>query len=256
MLRTRTTPFAIHSGNTPALPIWRSLKQQRQNSSTQEMKWMHDSERISAVLHGKPAKLASASNHVGGASKNQNRVSHRPQTEQQSQPPRQKQQGRQSRTEKEPLTSKKRKAEASLNQRPAQRQRGNQHALRPEIRDEAYMRRTMHIPTPEDYPNVTPRLFKSIKESLNDVTQGLANLEFDVKDLTNDVYRCTLRYKSAAHEAVVDGEGRSKVRDSDLTTTNSLTIFRKVPNMLLLYISPPNSTSRVYSRISWTGTPP
>jgi hypothetical protein len=225
---------------------------------------MHDSERTSAMLHGKPAKPASARNHVGGPSKNQNRSSHplsstsshRPQTKQQSQPPCQKQQGRLSQTDKQPLTSKKRKAEASLNQRPAQRQRGNQHALRPEMKDEAYMRRTMHIPTPEDYPNVSPRLFKSLKESLNDATQGLAKLEFDVKELTNDAFRCTLHYKSAAHEAVVDGEGRSKVRNSYPDTANLLTIYRKVPSMLLLYISPPNSMSRVYSRISWTGTPP
>ncbi|KAL2047584.1 hypothetical protein N7G274_000626 [Stereocaulon virgatum] len=210
VLRMRTTPFAILPGNTLALPTWRNVKQQRQNSSAQELKWEHDSERTSAMLHGKSAKLASASNHVEAPLGDQDPSSQHPQTKQQSQPPCQGQQGHQSPTEQESVTSKKREAAVFLNQRPAQRKRSNQLAPHPEIKDEAYIRRTMHIPTPEDYPNVSPKFFKSIRDSLNNATQGLAKLSFDFKDLTNDAFRCTLHYESAAHEAVVDGEGRSK----------------------------------------------
>ena len=94
----------------------------------------------------------------------------------------------------------------------------------------------MHVPTPEDYPNVSPQFFKSMKESLNNVVQGLAELKSDVKTLAGDAFHCTLHYKSAAHEAVVFGEGRTKVRELDLTSADLLTINRKLPSMLPLCI--------------------
>ena len=239
-------PSAIQPRNTLALPSWRDLKQKRQSSSAQELKSIHDSERTSAMLHGRPrrSRLDSSSQGASSGKTNQGRSSHpptstsshHPQTKQQSQPPRQKQQQSQPQTRKQPTISGKRKAEASLSQRPAQRRRGNQHAVRPELKDEAYVRRTMHIPTPEDYPDVSPQFFKSMKESLNNVVQGLAELKSDVKTLAGDAFHCTLHYKSAAHEAVVVGEGRTKVRELHLTSANLLTINRKLPSMLPLCI--------------------
>ena len=111
-----------------------------------------------------------------------------------------------------PGSSRKRKADNHISQRPARRRRGGKDAAHLELKDEAYIRKTMRIPVPEDYPELPAKLFKQIKGSIHDATQGIAEIESDVKMLTNEVFQTTLRYKSAVHNEVVIGEGRSKVR--------------------------------------------
>ena len=206
----------------------------------QELKSTQDSERTSAILHGTPRVSGSDKGSQVAASSNSkhNRQSHPPipashphsQIKQETQSPRKKKQ------EHQTVNGKKRKAESSLAQRPAQRRRGDQRAARPELKDEAYVRRTMHIPTPQDYPDVSPTFFKSIKASLHNAVHGLGELRFDVKTLADDAFQSTLHYKSAAHEAVVIGEGRSKVSELNFLTVNVLTFNSQLPIMLLVCI--------------------
>lgn len=111
-----------------------------------------------------------------------------------------------------PGSSRKRKADDSISQRPARRRRGGQNAVHMELKDEAHIRKTMRIPVPEDYPALPAHLFKQIKGSIHNAIQGVAEIESDTQMLTDGVFQSTLRYKSVVHNEVVIGEGRSKVR--------------------------------------------
>ena len=112
-----------------------------------------------------------------------------------------------------PGPSRKRKADNCNSQRPARRRRGDQDAVHLELKDEAYIRKTMRVPVPEDYPELPANLFKQIKASIHNAIQGIAaEIEPDIKMLMDGVFQTTLRYKSAVHNEVVIGEGRSKVR--------------------------------------------
>ena len=111
-----------------------------------------------------------------------------------------------------PGFSRKRKAVDYVSQRPARRRRGGQDAAHLELKDEAHIRKTMRIPVPEDYPALPAHLFKQIKGSIYNATQGVAEIECDTQMLKDGVFQSTLRYKSVVHNEVVIGEGRSKVR--------------------------------------------
>ena len=104
----------------------------------------------------------------------------------------------------------KRKAEASLDQRPARRSRLDQPRLA--LKDEAYIRRTMQIPTSQDYPKAPGGIFKSPKQFFLNASQGLAEMREDFNELAKDVWKCTVTYDSASRKEMVEGEGRSKVR--------------------------------------------
>lgn len=98
----------------------------------------------------------------------------------------------------------KRKAGEHSQQRPAQRRAGVP------LKDEAYVRSNFHVPTSQDYPELPPGFFKSMKGSVFNATQGLAELRSSYTPLAKDAYQCTLRFDSAARNEVVVGEGRTQ----------------------------------------------
>ena len=108
--------------------------------------------------------------------------------------------------------SRKRKATASLSDRPARRKRGNGQ----ELKDEAYIRSNMRIPTPQDYPNAPPNIFKTPKVSIYSVANGLAECRSETNALDTYAFQCVAHYNSAMHNQVVVGEGRTKASFSFL----------------------------------------
>lgn len=79
------------------------------------------------------------------------------------------------------------------------------------FKDEAYVRRTMHVPSPKDYPEARRELFTSPKSYLIRLTQGIASFNSNFTEQTKHMFRCDLTYDSAAHKISVDAQGRTKV---------------------------------------------
>ena len=221
-------PYVAHTRNVLALPSWRHLKQERQNSTAQESSSVQDGERTSAILHGKTRGAGLVGKESTSNDTSNVRTSRATSTVRQrdaksqpikavNPPESASNSSRRHRVDSSvrpapPGSSRKRKADNSISQRPARRRRGDQDAANLQLKDEAYIRKTMRIPVPEDYPDLPANLFKQIKASIHDATQGIGEIQSDIKMLTNQVYQTTLRYKSAVHNEVVIGEGRSKVR--------------------------------------------
>ena len=221
-------PYVAQTRNVLALPSWRHLKQERQSSTARESSSVQDGERTSAILYGKtrgPGLVGKKSTSNGTSAVRTSRATSPTwQTDANSQmvravnPP--KSESKSSRrhwvhSPKKPAPpghSRKRKADNHNSQRPARRRRGDQDAAHLELKDEAYIRKTMRVPVPEDYPELPANLFKQIKASIHNAIQAIAEIEPDIKMLTDGVFQTTLRYKSAVHNEVVIGEGRSKVR--------------------------------------------
>lgn len=214
-------PSATPSRNLLTFQPRRGPKQNRYRSTGQEFKTIQDDERMSAMLHGKKRdrgdkeafnrpqpehtasdltshQSATSSRHNGQTSSQSNQPSDRPQ--------------KQSRRGQPGDLSRKRKATASLGRRPARRQRGNT----PEIKDEAYIRSTMHMPTPTEYPDAPPDVFKNPKSSIYNLAhgRGLAECRSEITALAEDAYQCTAYYNSATHNQAVIGEGRTKASRS------------------------------------------
>lgn len=214
----RTMPSAVHSRNPLTFQPWRGPKQNRYKSTGQELKSVQNDERIAAMLHGKKkdggegeASRGDLSTHAASNLSFQQSSAtthHTAQTSTQSSQ-------RGNRTHKNLLreqpsvSSRKRKAVASLSQRPPRRQRGNA----PELKDEAYIRSNMHMPTPQDYPDAPKDVFKNPKASMYNVAhgQGLAECRSEFIALAQGAYQCTAYYNSAMHNQAVVGEGRTKV---------------------------------------------
>ena len=210
-------PSAVHSRKPLAFQSWRGPKQNRYRSTSQDLKSVPNDERIAAMLHGKNRnggeKEASNRHPPSHAASNpsiQHSAATSPHTAQNSTQSHQ----RSDRTHKnfqreQPIfSSRKRKAAASLSQRPARRQRGNA----PELKDEAYIRNTMHMPTPQEYPDAPKDVFKNPKVSIYNVAhgQGLAECRSEFTALAQGAYQCTAYYNSAMHNQAVIGEGRTK----------------------------------------------
>lgn len=214
-------PSAVHSRSPLTLQSWRGPKQNRYKSTSQELKSVQNDERVAAMLHGKnrdggekeaskrhpPAHSASnpsfqrsaaASHQTAQTSTQFNQRSDRTHRDLQREQPN--------------VSSRKRKAAASLSQRPARRQRGNA----PELKDEAHIRSTMHMPTPQEYPDAPIDVFKNPKASIYNVAhgQGVAECRSEFTALAQGAYQCTAYYNSATHNQAVIGEGRTKVGPS------------------------------------------
>ena len=214
-------PSAVPSRNTLTSQPWRVSKQSRHSSTGQEAKIGHSGERVAAILHGKkidgggnealgrslhkpqaaspPSRLQATKSHSDAqTSARSHRLRDRPNAQAQGMQP--------------GNGSRKRKATAPLNQRSARRQRNNV----PELKDEAYIRRTMRMPTPQDYPNAAKNIFKNPKSCIINVARGARTAECSTEfvSLGNHVYQCTLYYNSAVHNQAVVGEGRSKASHS------------------------------------------
>ena len=127
----------------------------------------------------------------------------------------------------------KRKSASHDDQRIARRQRGVEMASRKkssDFRDEAWLRKKMHIPTTTDYPDLPRNLFKEPKAYLGNAVQGLATLKSTFSALAEQSFRCMLRYESVVRAEAVEGDGRSKVGSLSLVLERLLNIRRNLPN--------------------------
>ena len=206
-------PSALPSRHSLPSQTW---KGSRYGSTGQELKTAQSDERIAAILHGKrrdggekevskrspaerPAPASSLRSHHGvQKSAESKRPSNRP--------------NNQAQFEKSGVGNRKRKANTHLNQRSARRQRHNP----PELRDEAYIRSTMTIPTPQDYPDAPTDVFKNPKGSILNIAHGqqLAECRSEYTILAAGAYQCTVYYNSAMHNEAVVGEGRTQASRS------------------------------------------
>ena len=192
---------------------WTSSKQNRYSSTGQELNFAHGDERMAAMLHGKE-KIRG-----GKVAFKETPLEHAP-----SQPSRhgthnsmQSKKGRiEPHWETRGSARKKREkaAAASQSEPTAKRQRSNA----PKLKDEAYIRSIMRMPTPQDYPSLPQDTFKTPKSSMFNVANGalLAECRSEIVALAQDVYQCTAYYKSAMHDEAAVGEGRSEASRSFL----------------------------------------
>ena len=79
------------------------------------------------------------------------------------------------------------------------------------LKDEAYIRSSMHVPTARDYPDAPRKLFKMPKSGLHDMLQGTVEMTSTFMLLSSNAFKCTLSFDSQAQKEVVEGEGKSKV---------------------------------------------
>ena len=103
---------------------------------------------------------------------------------------------------------------ASQSEPTAKLQRSNA----PKLKDEAYIRSTMRMPSPQDYPSLPQDVFKTPRGSILSVAHGaqMAECRSEVVALARGVYQCTVYYNSAMHNEAVVGEGRSEASRSIL----------------------------------------
>ncbi|KAL9102070.1 MAG: hypothetical protein Q9163_002750 [Psora crenata] len=236
-LQTRVMTPVFRRRGVAALHPWSNSQQSRQKSTCQEIS-SHDVERTAAILHGRqkhkgertPKKISdgtqilnrptSQQTHLPAPNTNSKRRPAQSSLRQSASRPNSKLHGHghtksslhQSTSGHYPQVngngSKKRKAESPLERPGARRSRHEQPKL--VLKDEAYIRRTMHVPTSQDYPDAPKGIFKTPKQSIMDGTQGLATVREDFTELAEHIWRCTLTFDSASHKEVVEAEGRSK----------------------------------------------
>ena len=108
----------------------------------------------------------------------------------------------------------KRVAIAAQNQPLAKRQRSDATKLK----DEAYIRSTMNLPTPQDYPDLPKDVFKAPRKPIAVVAHGnhLAECRSEFVTLSRDAYQCTAYYNSTIHNEAAIGEGRTQASRSVL----------------------------------------
>lgn len=209
-----------------ALPVL----QNRQSSTSQDSRASQADERASAILHG---HLRSQGGN--GANKtSQKQPDHKATANQQTLPPHHKNQPSQRNQHllqrhfrDHSDRGRKRKAEEQLNQHGARKR------ATPQLKDEAYMRKNLRIPTSQEYPGLPSDFFKNVKVSVFNAVQGLAELKSEFKNFAADAHECTLRFKSAARDEVVVGEGRTHVQQPHFIVPIDLTSRRKLLRSLL-----------------------
>ena len=230
-LRARTMPSALSSREILALQSWRdprSLQQNRLKSTAHEVRGRDDGTLPSALLYGgtklsraDPKSQTQSSNEASIPSVNPPSqaqvVSYMEQHFQQSSSPQSSSQWRNRNEGFSKSTHKlsKRRAEQSPVPPPAQRLRGAvQSRFNGELKDEAYIRKNVSLPTAGEYPRLPPLLFSDLKVTLYSALQRVAMTRSEIVQLGRDgVFRCTLKCKFHVHEQSLDvmGEGRSKV---------------------------------------------
>ena len=204
-------PSAVPACGSFTFQPWTCSKQNRYSSTGQDLNIAHDDERMAAMLHGKErnrgekvaskrppsehAPLQPSRGHTRESALNK-MVKSKPLW-----------QGRGS------MRKKRERAAASSQREPtAKPQRSN--ALK--LKDEAYIRSTMRMPTPQDYPSLPQDVFKTPKTSILSVARGaqLAECRSEFVALSKNAYQCTAYYNSAMHSEAVIGEGRTEASRS------------------------------------------
>ena len=208
-------PLAVPSRSSLTFQPWRSSKQSRYSSTRQDLNSVPNNEIMAAMLHGEKinggqrvaSKRSSLEHAPSHASNNSSAIPDAHESKESSHASR-----KGHRWEGRGSTPAKRKAAASKSQPSAKRQCSKAR----ELKDEYYIRRTMRIPTPEEYPDVPKDIFKRPKYTMTSVAHSnrLAECRSECLALDNDAYQCTAYYNSAMHSEAVIGEGRTMASHS------------------------------------------
>ena len=221
-------PSAIVRRDMSTLRSWRDPKifsQQRQASTAQESLRPSEDPRASAVLHGPKGAAAHSQRHV-----NQKRSSNQTPPPNSASQPQHWQQPNSQPDSVSRLSSNgtrhsmprrgKRERETQIDGDPrSARRRRLEPTSAGGLKDATYIRRTMHVPTREEYPKLPAKLFTNPKEQLHNALHGLGAFQVQYARIGNNVHRCALSCNLAPSEPseVVSGEGGSKVGVCSIT---------------------------------------
>lgn len=108
-----------------------------------------------------------------------------------------------------------RRAEKSQNLRSSRRRRGQpgrepKIKVADEVKDEAFLRRHMHVPLAEEYPDIPPALFRNPKSLMSPLFGSRLKTNFSGK-ARGAAFQCTLTCIVNQKTEVCVGEGTSKV---------------------------------------------
>ena len=192
-------------------------KENRYSSTGQGLNTAHDDERMAAMLHGKERnqgeRIASKRPPLEHAPVQPSLGS--PQSAALSRRVRKKPNHW---AERGSMKKKRERAAAEVQSEQAAIAAKLQRSNAPKLKDEAYIRSTRRMPTPQDYPSLPQNVFEAPKRSILAVAHGaqLAECRSEIVALAKDAYQCTVHYKSAMHNEAVVGEGRTKASRSIL----------------------------------------
>jgi len=218
---------------------------QRQASTAQDSLRSSDDPRASAVLHGRrrPAPQSQRSSNHDRSAKESPPLHQNTSQLQQSQRTKAQRGSVDTHSRNSNPNSisrggkRQRGAEMLGDPRPARRRRMEPTSTAP-LKDADYMRRTMRVPTIEDYPMLKHTFFANPKEQLHNALQGSGKFRTNFAGMGQDLFRCTVSctFSSSEPAEVVTGEGRSKVLIFKVKDVQLLRGSRNLQRMLLLCI--------------------
>lgn len=250
-------PSAIPRRDIMAATSWRRPKvpQQRQASTAQEAIGNDGDQSASAILHGsKGARTDSRlpSNHDRSSKQTPQA---RPST---SQSQHSHQKGARHIMVNDALRTKDQNSprHTGKRQREPERHGGSRLSKTPRVepdangklKDSAYVRRTMHVPTSKDYPNAKSAVFQNPKNQLSNALHGSLQPEY-TRFGKSEFFRCTLSctyFKSDPAEVTI-GEGTIKVISPPNSDSRLLTNCRKLQKMQLIWLCSHGSMNKVVS---------
>ena len=198
-------PTAIPSPSGFTLRPWRISKQSRYGSTRQSLMNLQSDNKMAAMLHRKKG------NDAG------NDASKRPSSEHAASQPSSQQSTAPSRRSAQKSTQSQQASKAAHKQIQSRQPRTlDRKRKAPKLKDEAYIRSTMHIPRTKDYPGLPTDIFKNPRACILNIALGcsLAECRTEFTALSNDAFQCTAYYNSAMHSEAVVGEGRTKASHS------------------------------------------
>ena len=198
-------PSAIPSPSGFTLRPWRISKQSRHTSTGLDLMNIQSDNRMAAMLHRKKG------NDAG------NDASKRPSSKHAASQPASQQSTAPSRRSAQKSTQSQQASKAAHKQIQSRQPRTlNKTRKAPKLKDEAYIRSTMHIPRPDDYPTLRKDLFKNPRTCILNIGLGhcMAECRTEFTALSKDAFQCTAYYDSAMHSEAVVGEGRTKASHS------------------------------------------
>ena len=80
-----------------------------------------------------------------------------------------------------------------------------------QLKDEAYLRQTLRIPTSADLPDCPKALFQDTRVFLIQTLQNIVSFDAKFTEIEHRANRCDLTYLTASHKIDASGEGASKV---------------------------------------------
>ena len=217
-------PSSLHTTDILSLPSWRSsrqaqpIHQRRLQSTAQESRLWDDNVVPPAVLHGRNPNPTENNPSKSGERAQASETSKSSRTQSQpsltSVPHRRSRRGTITTT---PTTLTRAKRQAAMSPAPPPAQRARTEAPT-ELRDEAYIRKHMHVPTLKMYPELPPSLFEHPKESIHNTLQKIAILSSAYTPLARENFGCsvTCRFVDENRVEVVHAQGSSKVIALDL----------------------------------------